>query len=389
MAKIVFITSRFPYPLDKGDKLRVFFQLKHLAKDHEIHLITINETKVSKDQLEKVQLFCKSVHHFKLPVYKRIFQMILSPIKGIPFQVAYFYNRKIKKGINDLIFQIKPDIIHCHLIRTTEYVKHIHQPKKSLDLMDAFGMGMERREQVEKNIFKRWVFGYEKRLIYKYEEQMFTHFDRFCIISQQDKEFIKGLRKKEISIIPNGVDFEMFYPRDVQKKYDLVFMGNLGYPPNVNAIQFLVNEILPLIQNKRSDVSLLLAGVGAGTPVKELQSNHVHLIEHFDNISDSMAMSRIMVAPMRISIGLQNKIIQSMAMGMCCVVSSQANNAIKAPNGKAIIEADTPHNFANKILELLNNENKANEIGNEAYHFVREHFSWERQNKLLYKLLLD
>jgi glycosyltransferase involved in cell wall biosynthesis len=388
LAKIVFITSRFPYPLDKGDKLRVFFQLKHLSADHEIHLITISESEVTNVQLEKIKPFCTAIYTFKLPIYKRFFQMIISPFKGLPFQVAYFYNSKIKKRIHQLVGEIQPDIIHCHLIRTTEYVKEIKDVRKALDFMDAFGKGMERREKMERNPFKRCMFRYEKTKLYKYEEQIFDYMDRFCIISQQDKELINGIRKDEILTIPNGVDFEMFYPRKEQKIYDLVFMGNLGYPPNVHAIHFLVKEILPEIKKEYSNIRLLLAGSGAGTQIRNLQSDNVHLIGHFDNISDSIAMSKIMIAPMRISIGLQNKVIQAMAMGVPCVVSKITNNAIKAKHGKEIIEAVTAKEFANEIIGLLLNEKKANEIGEEGYRFVHENFSWERQNEIMNLLII-
>jgi len=152
LAKILFITSRFPYPLNKGDKLRVYFQLKYLAEKNEVHLIAINETKVSDKHLEAISPFCKSIHIFVLPLHKRIIQLILSPFKKIPLQVAFFYNNGIKKEIDQIADEIKPDHIHCHLIRTTEYVKDISKIKKSLDFMDAFAKGMEKRQMIEPNI---------------------------------------------------------------------------------------------------------------------------------------------------------------------------------------------------------------------------------------------
>jgi hypothetical protein len=142
LAKILFITSRFPYPLNKGDKLRVYFQLKHLAEANEVHLIAINETKVSDKHLEAISPFCKSIHIFVLPLHKRIIQLMISPFKKIPLQVAFFYHDGIKKKIERLAEEIKPNHIHCHLIRTTEYVKEISKITKSLDFMDAFSKGM-------------------------------------------------------------------------------------------------------------------------------------------------------------------------------------------------------------------------------------------------------
>lgn len=389
MAKILFITSRFPYPLNKGDKLRVYFQLKHLAEENEIHLVTINETRVSAKDIESLAPFCKSIHPFVLSLNKRIFQLFLSPFKRIPLQVAFFYNGNIKRKIEQLVNEIKPDHIHCHLVRTTEYVKDICNVTKSLDFMDAFGKGMERRQNVESNIIKRILYAYEKKQLYSYEARVFHFIDKFCIISNQDKKLIQSTRANEINVIPNGVDFESFYPKTHEKKYDILFMGNLDYPPNIYAIKFLIKEIMPLIIKSKPNIKLLIAGNNAPSRIKKLRSENIDIIENYEDISDAIAISKIMLAPMKISIGLQNKILQAMAMKTLCIVSTLSNNAINAINNKAIIEANTSDEFAREILYLLNNEKKAIEIGQEGYKFVKEHFSWGKQNDLFTKLILN
>ncbi len=388
MAKIIFITSRFPYPLNKGDKLRVFFQLKYLSEKFEIHLIALEKNAISKDHYDAVLPYCKSIHIFIIPVHKRIFQLILSPIKKIPLQVAYFYNRKINKTIISLINEVKPDYIHCHLIRTTEYVKGIENISKSLDFMDSFGKGMEKRQLIESNVFKRLLFCYEKNQLFRYENHVFDFIDKFAIISEQDKNSIKSPRVNEIYIIPNGVDFDSFYPRFEDKKYDILFMGNLGYPPNIEAVMYLSNKIMPILKTHKPKIKLLIAGINAPNRIKKLQSENIDVIENFKNISDSIAISRIMLAPMQISIGLQNKILQAMAMQTPCIVSTVSNNAIKAPINKAIIEANTPQEYSKNIIELLNNEERANEIGLEGFRFVKEKYSWEIQNLQFIKVLL-
>jgi glycosyltransferase involved in cell wall biosynthesis len=388
LAKIIFITSRFPYPLNKGDKLRVFFQLKYLSEKFEIHLIALEKNAISKDHYDAVLPYCKSIHIFIIPVHKRIFQLILSPIKKIPLQVAYFYNRKINKTIISLINEVKPDYIHCHLIRTTEYVKGIENISKSLDFMDSFGKGMEKRQLIESNVFKRLLFCYEKNQLFRYENHVFDFIDKFAIISEQDKNSIKSPRVNEIYIIPNGVDFDSFYPRFEDKKYDILFMGNLGYPPNIEAVMYLSNKIMPILKTHKPKIKLLIAGINAPNRIKKLQSENIDVIENFKNISDSIAISRIMLAPMQISIGLQNKILQAMAMQTPCIVSTVSNNAIKAPINKAIIEANTPQEYSKNIIELLNNEERANEIGLEGFRFVKEKYSWEIQNLQFIKVLL-
>lgn len=385
----MFITSRFPYPLNKGDKLRAYFQLKNLADDYEVYLIAINDKNIPESDLKAVSGFCNSVNVFNLPLYKRIIQLLLSPFKKLPLQVAFFYNPKIKNSIEKLVQEIKPDHIHCHLIRTAEYVKDIVGVPKSIDFMDAFGKGMEKRQSTERNYIKRILFRYETRMLNRYEASVFHFIDRFGIISNQDKNWIKSPRAEEIIIIPNGVDFDSFYPRSDEKKYDLVFMGNLDYPPNIVAVEFLTSEILPKLKKANPSIKLLIAGMGASKRIKNLQSGNIDVIEHFNHISDSIASARIMVAPMKIHIGLPNKVIQAMAMKTPCVVNSLTNNSIGAENNKSIIEAETPDEYAEAILDLLSDNNKASVVANAAYEFVKEHYSWKNQNRLFTKLIIQ
>lgn len=388
MAKILFITSRFPYPLTKGDRLRVYFQLKYLAINNEIHLVAINDKEAPEHDLKALSQLCTSVQVYVLPLYKRVFQLLISPFKKLPLQVAFFYNSSIRKEIEALIASTRPDHIHCHLIRTTEYVRNVSGIRKSLDFMDAFGKGMEKRAVQEKNFFKRMLFNYEKQQLYRYERLVFDYVDCSCIISEQDKNWIFSDRAKDIIILPNGVDFEAFYPKNVEKKYDVVFMGNLDYPPNIVAVNFLLKEIIPLVKAAMPNIRVLIAGTGASKKMKTLGSANVDFIDSFGHISESIAMSRIMVAPMIVHIGMPNKVIQAMAMKTPCIVSTLCNNSIGAENNKTIMEANTPEEFATIILDLLNDETKANSIAEEVYAFVKEHFSWEKQNELFKELLL-
>jgi polysaccharide biosynthesis protein PslH len=387
LAKIVFIASRFPYPLNKGDKLRVFFQLKYLAEEHDVHLIAIEESAVPEEDLAGVSAFCASVQVYVLPRYKRIVQLLLSPFKRLPLQVAYFYHSGIARNIAQRIADIEPDTVHCHLVRTTEYVRSVKNVLKSLDFMDAFGKGMERRQLAERHFLKRLLYRYEKNLLYAYETRVLDFTDVRFIISAQDRQAIRNPKKREIAVIPNGVDFDSFYPRPGTKRYDLLFMGNLAYPPNIDAVLFLSEEVLPLVKARQPDIRLLIAGIDPPREIRRLQSGNIDVIAQFDHISDSIALSKIMLAPMRLSIGLQNKILQAMAMQTPCIVSTLSNNAIQAPNNQAIIEANTPGEIAREILELLDNEQKAADIAGEGYAFVKARYSWQRQNELFTNLI--
>lgn len=382
MSSIVFITSRFPYPISKGDQLRVYFQLKSLSNNNKIHLIALNEEDVSVEQFEALS-FCESINVFKIPKLSRILFLARCFINSHPFQVGYFYNSAVKNKIQKLIDEVNPDYIHSHLIRTAEYVKNIQNIEKSIDFMDAFSIGMKKRSDIEKNPLKRALLKSEYRRLKKYETKMFDYYNRASIISQQDADFIDKPFSSKITIVPNGVDFDSFFPKNIEKVYDICFMGNMSYPPNVEAIRYTIENICPILWKKRPEIKFLIAGANPAPYIKSLHSEKIHVIEKFNHISDSIAMSRVMISPMIVSIGLQNKIIQAMAMKVPNVVSKAANNAIKANNNIEILEAGEPKDYVTAIIRLLDDKNLYERISDQAYEFVHAKYDWKTVNKTL------
>jgi glycosyltransferase involved in cell wall biosynthesis len=304
----------------------------------------------------------------------------------LPFQVGLFYQPSVKKQIHKIIADTKPDAIYCHLIRMSEYIKEIKGIPKTLDYMDIFSIGMQRRADRSGFGVKQAALLEYKRLL-KYEHDIFDYFDQKIIISEQDKELIPHPDKNKIHVIENGVDSDIFHPIAVDKKYDLLFTGNMGYPPNIESAIYAVVEILPQVHKLNPNVTMLIAGINPTAAIRMLKSDKVHVIDNFKHIRDAFAMSRINLAPMLISIGLQNKILQAMAMKVPNICSSLANNAVKAIDGESILEANTPVQYAQKIVELLSNPKKAEQIAENAHRFVLGRFNWEVQNEKLEKII--
>ncbi len=382
MSNIVFITSRFPYPITKGDQLRVYFQLKSLSTNNKVHLIALNEKDILVEQIEALS-FCESIHVFKIPKLSRILSSAKCFFNSNPFQVGYFYNSSIKNKTHKLITEINPDYIHSHLIRTAEYVKDIQNIEKSIDFMDAFSIGMKKRGDIEKNPIKRAFLKSEYMRLKKYETKMFDYYTRSAIISQQDADFITNPSSEKIEIVPNGVDFDSFFPKKMEKVYDICFMGNMSYPPNVEAVRYTMEKIYPILRKKRPEIMFLVAGANPAPYIRSLHSEKIHVIETFNHISDSIAISKVMISPMVVSIGLQNKIIQAMAMKVPNVVSKAANNAIKAKNNEEILEAGEPVEYVTAIIRLLDDKNIYDRISKQAYEFVHKKYDWNIVNKSL------
>ena len=374
--KIFVILSRVPYPLDKGDKLRAFNQIKQLSKKHQIVLFALNDEPLDELALVELKKYCVAISIMKFSKVTIFFNLIRAFFNGNPFQVGYFHFKKAQKKIDTLILKHKPDHIYCQLIRTAEYAKSHPDIPKTLDYMDVFSKGMERRK-FSSPFYMRPFFAIEHKRLLKYEHDIFPYFNNKTIISDQDKNLIPHPQKQEIKVIPNGVDTTYFNPIPFEKEFDLLFNGNMNYPPNVESVEYLVNNIMPLLWKKLPKVRLLISGASPNNKVMALKSERVEISGWVQDIRENFAKSKILVAPMQISIGLQNKLLEAMAMQLPCVTSTLANNALGAKPNEQILVADTPEQYVQCIIELLQDEAKAKKIAMNAYKFVINNFNWQ------------
>ena len=383
--KLFVITSRIPYPLDKGDKLRIYNQLKSLAGKNEIHLCALQLpfSKNTLDAKEKLKEFCTEVHFVKLSFLQIIFSLLGAFFSKEPFQTALFTTGKAKIKVAELIKSIKPDHIYCQLTRAAEYVRYEEYPK-TLDYMDVFSKGIERRAE-KAPFYSKWLYKWEASKQKEYEGVLYKNFDKHCIITEEDKDFINHPSKDSITIIRNGVDLNYFKPQTKTTKHDIVFVGNMGYAPNIDAAKFLCEEILPLIHKKNENVKVLLAGTSPSKSVLKLQSNSVTVSGWMEDIREAYASSTLFIAPMRIGTGLQNKLLEAMAMEKACISTSLAAQPIKAPSNTLSV-GNSKEELAILCLELLGDKGKRNNLASAGHQFVKETYKWEKTTEILNNL---
>ena len=383
--KLFILLPRVPYPTEKGDKLRAFNQLKQLSKKYEIILCSLNDSFLHEDALTVLGQYAKSIYILDIPKSGIIVNLIRTIFSNIPLQVGYFYNKKIKKTIDAIIEKHKPDHIFCQLIRVAEYVKDIPLPK-TLDYQDVFSKGVERR-LASTPFYLRPFLRLEYKRLLAYEHDVFNKFDNKIIISEPDRDLIPHPDCKKIVVVRNGVDYTFFKPLERQKEYDLVFTGNMGYPPNINAAEFLVNKILPLVLERKPGISLLIAGASPNLRVQVLESENVEVTGWVPDMRECYACAGIFIAPMQIGTGLQNKLLEAMAMQIPCVTSQLANQALKAKENDEILVADTAEEYARHIISLLENPQKAHEIALNGSNFVRKNYNWENETAKIEQLI--
>ena len=383
--KLFFLVPRVPYPTEKGDKLRAFNQLKQLSRKHEIILCALNDSYLHEDAEKVLSMYAKHVYIINISKPFIYFHLLLTLFSHKPLQVGYFYNNRINRIIRSLIKKHKPDHIFCQLIRVAEYVKGIPIPK-TLDYQDVFSKNVERRMESASFYIKPFLKMEYRRLV-RYEHDIFEMFDNRIIISIPDRDLIPHPDRDKIVVVRNGVDTKFFLPLDREKEYDLVFTGNMGYPPNINAAEFLAHKILPLVLSHKPCIRILIAGASPNLRVSVLKSENIEVSGWVPDMRECYARAKFFIAPMQIGTGLQNKLLEAMAMQIPCITSPLANQALLAKENEEILIAETAQAYAHHIDFLLDNPEKAGQIAKAGYDYVLKNFTWEAETEKIEKLL--
>ena len=382
--KILIIVSRFPYPLEKGDKLRAFHQIKELAKEFDVTLFSLSDKPVKDEHREIVKKICSELYIHELKPLARYFNMMKALFSSLPIQTGYFFSKKAKSKIKSLVKENNYKHIYCQLIRTAEYVKNIHDTPKTLDYMDALSSGILRRVD-RQPFYSKWLFKMEANRLLKYEQSIFDFFEHRTIISDQDRQLIAHPDREKILCVPNGIDESFFENVERTEKFDFVFVGNMSYPPNVDAVVYIVNEILPGFK----DSTLLVSGATPHSSIVKLanSNSNVELTGWVDDIRESYANGKIFLAPMMIGTGMQNKLLEAMALKTPCITTDLANNAIEAKPDSQILVGNSKQEILDKIELLLNDSELREKIAIGGHSYVRDKFSWSKSTEELIDLI--
>lgn len=382
--KLLIVSSRFPYPIEKGDKLRLCHQIKILSNHFEIYLFACNSSKVLDDHFNQIKQYCQAIQIHQISTMELVKNVSSALFSGLPFQVGMFTNDEIKKEIEDFAADHKIDHIYTQLIRMAENTKDLAYPK-TLDYMDAFGFGMHKRAGIG-GLFRKIFYRIEGNRVKKYEKEIYKSFNNHSVITDKDSARLE--LKEPVHVVGNGVDADFFTNSGSLDSYDLVFVGNMGYIPNIDAAKVLVNEILPKLNNRERKFSLLIAGARPTKEVIELaETEHVTVGGWMQDIREAYRGGRIFVAPIFQSIGQQNKILEAMSMEIPCIVNKSVAEGLNLQDRVHCLIAESPTEFVERILELENNVELYATLIVSGKELVHNSFSWEAKTEPLVKLI--
>jgi len=382
--KLFVILPRIPWPLEKGDKLRAYYFIKGLSEHYDITLFALYDERFDKEVIEKIKSISKQYYFFRIHLFSVIFYAIAALFTGQPFQVAYYRNHRMKRAIRKAVREQKPKAVFCQLVRTAQYARGL-DCIKLLDYQDTLSLGMKRRADSASGFFSLF-YRAEWRRLQRYEARVSDWFDHTFIITAQDLDELP-VKKAKVHVIPNGVDTAYYSPVECETKHEMLFVGNMSYPPNINAMEYFVEYVLPGVVERIPDAELVIAGAKPHSKVKMLASDHVIVTGWVDDQRAYYKCTALFVAPMQIGTGLQNKLLEAMSMQRPCITTDLANNALGARPGSEIMVAETAEEWIEIIVTLLRNETERNRLAINGRNFVNQNYSWPVQIEKLHQII--
>lgn len=386
---ILFVTPRFPLPLLSGDRARAFHQLRVLSRRHRLTLVTYADPAAAAKAhglLEDMGVRVVTVPFTKAGAVLRLARGVLSPL---PLQAALYNAPRMRETIRDLVKAERFDLAHVQLARSVPLVDADLGLPRVVDLIDALSLNMRRRAAHDRG-WLRWAAQVDAARLQRYEQEICASVAATFVVAPADREAIGDY--PTLSIIPNGVDLSAFprveTPRD---RHHLVFTGNLGYFPNVDAVLWFAGEVLPRVWQKHPEARLTIAGARPHRRILALaqKERRIEVVGNVQHMHPHLAAARVAVAPMRAGSGQLLKVLEAMSTGTPVVTTMRGLSGIQAVAGEHALVGDTPEAFAAHVSALIEDDRLANRLASAGHALVERLYTWERSVADLERIYLE
>jgi len=355
--KILFLCHRMPYPPERGGKIRPFNMIRHLARSHEVTVATLARTPQERADGQELRRYCDDLHVGRLSGFGAWARFGLFGLTGRPATFGYFYSPALYRTVQRLLATRGFDAILVHCSSMGPYVAGHSGCRKVMDFGDADSEKWLEYSQTAP-VPLSWAFRAEGNRVRAAERRLGEQFDAGSVNTPRERDVLAAYVRYPISVIPNGVDLEYFQssrragPGYIPNR--LVFTGNMSYRPNVDAVQHFAAEVLPRIRREIPDVQLCIVGMDPSAAVRRLaDGDRVVVTGRVDDVRPYFDSAAVAIAPLRVARGLQNKVLEAMAMRVPVVASPAAFAGISAVAGRDLVVASQPEEFSNAVVTLL------------------------------------
>ena len=381
--KICILTPRFPLPECGGDLLRINYIARYLkSQGHQLVLVSYTE---EFPNIEAAKELYGKVYTVKRNKIASAFYSALFMLTGRPIQCGYYYSHAYNKLFKEVVKTEMPDMYVSHLLRMVPFLENAKLQEKSIvEMTDALSKTYALATGAKGNTLLRNVYMIEKHLIAKYEQYVIKRYPKVVLVSQSDIDFLHsgiGIQAtKSLELHTNGVEYISSINHQIDTR-KICFIGHMQSLQNQDAVIHFVNDIFPLILQKKPDVKFYVVGAHPPKSIQKLDNGKNIFVTGFvEDLNKFVIDSCIAVAPVQIAAGIQNKVLVAMANAIPAVLTSLIAKAIpELQDGKNCFIRDDDQSFADICIELLDNQQLRESIREHGRKTVIEHYSWEEK----------
>lgn len=399
--RILFVT---PYPPSRI-RVRGYGFLAELQREHDVTVMTqcaseqeLADIEALRTQGHKVFVVQESKRQAALRSGRALFS-------NIPLQVAYARSALFARAIQDLSAQYAFDVVHVeHLRGIASMEQLVRMPPLVWDAVDCISLLCKHTIMAGSSLRVRMVARLEHERTQRYEARLLSQLQHVVVTSERDRQAMIELHRKhtvdlpgsdgvlgvDVSVLPNGVDLEYFHPvPQGRRRFNVVFSGKMSYHANVATALYLYQQIMPLIWQQLPEATLTIVG---SKPPKAIQllarDPRVEVTGYVHDMRPYVRRAEVMLSPMVYSVGIQNKVLEAMALGTPVVVAAQAAEALEAHAGRDLLVAGTAQEFANQTLRLMRDAELHATLVQSGRRYVEERHNWREVTDRLIDIYL-
>lgn len=394
MENLLFLVHRIPYPPNKGDKIRSYHLLKQLIKDYNVYLGTFIDDPFDWQYTKNLNELCADACYRPLYPLRAKMKSLRGIVTGQALSLPYYRDSGLQDWVNRTLKAgaIRKAVIYSSVM--AQYVDRSEGLDRFVDFVDVDSDKWRQYASAKASV-SRWIYRREADCLLAYEKALAAKSVKSFFVSEQEAGLFKKLAPAvadKVTYINNGVDTALFSPDHAfDSPYPdgcaaVVFTGAMDYWPNVDAVAWFARNIFPAVQARHPQAKFYIVGGKPSREVQELASDSVIVTGRVDDVRPYIAHALLVAAPLRVARGIQNKVLEGMAMGKPIVATGAAMEGIRYSPDLALNVADDAQDMSRQIISLLD-EHSSSAFINRNRAFVQEHFSWERNLQPLSLLL--
>ncbi len=364
-----------------GETLRAYQILMRLAERHEVSLLCFDRDCHNSGEVQRQLNRMGSV---RLAPFRRtlaIFKSFLSLPTATPAQVAFLSSRAMRRAVREEVESFKPDLVFVHMARMAQYARELDHIPVVLDLVDSFSLHVGSYAGLGA-MHSPLLMRIETKKMARYECECVARVALSFAASGRDVDAVRNspyYTSGRIEILPNGVDTDYFTPKEVEKDHSIVFVGNLGYPPNEDAVLWFANDIFPLVCERVPSARFVVVGMNPSPKVLALAERpQLEVTGEVPDVRPYLWRAAVSVAPLRKAGGSQFKVLEAMACGISSVITPAAADGFDAKPGRDFDVGNEPADFASKVSHFLKNPDCARKIALAGRAVVERKYTWDK-----------